>query len=227
LASGIRTAFDCTAECAAATLARDGSFGEAILPANFGNGVTMNRIHGSHLSAAGMAAPHSRTLGAATYTASDQACRHSSFAPLHYEPNYAYPLLVWLHGPGGSEKQLKRVMPLVSLRNYIGVAPRGMAMRSDAAGYGWRQTDDHIFLAEQRVFACVDQVRRRFNIDPTRVFLAGYDCGGTMALRLAMRHPQRFAGVISLSGPFPQGGAPLGRLLDARRLPVLILAGRE
>ena len=25
------------------------------------------------------------------------------FAPLHYEANYAYPLLVWLHGPADDE----------------------------------------------------------------------------------------------------------------------------
>ena len=28
-------------------------------------------------------------------------------APLHYEPNYAYPLLAWLHGSGGDERELK------------------------------------------------------------------------------------------------------------------------
>ena len=33
------------------------------------------------------------------------------FVPLHYEPNYAYPLLVWLHGPQDDQGQLKRIMP--------------------------------------------------------------------------------------------------------------------
>ena len=30
---------------------------------------------------------------------------HSLFAPLHYEPGYAYPLIVWLHGLHGDERQ--------------------------------------------------------------------------------------------------------------------------
>ncbi len=47
------------------------------------------------------------------------------FAPIHYESNYAYPLIVWLHGPHDDERQLKRIMPFVSLRNYVGVSPRG------------------------------------------------------------------------------------------------------
>lgn len=57
----------------------------------------------------------------------------SLFAPLHYEPNYAYPLLVWLHGPGESEQQLRRVMPSISLRNYVAVAPRGTVVAPAAA----------------------------------------------------------------------------------------------
>ena len=47
------------------------------------------------------------------------------FAPMHYESNYAYPLIVWLHGANDDERQLKRIMPFVSLRNYVAVSPRG------------------------------------------------------------------------------------------------------
>ena len=48
-------------------------------------------------------------------------------APCHYERNYAYPLVVWLHGSGGSETELRQVMELISLRNYASVAVRGIA----------------------------------------------------------------------------------------------------
>jgi hypothetical protein len=46
------------------------------------------------------------------------------FAPLHYEPNYAYPLVVWLHAEGTDEQDLSRVIPRISMRNYVAVAPR-------------------------------------------------------------------------------------------------------
>ena len=39
----------------------------------------------------------------------------STFAPIHYEERYAYPLLVWLHGDAGNEQELKQIMPLVSM----------------------------------------------------------------------------------------------------------------
>jgi phospholipase/carboxylesterase len=68
---------------------------------------------------------------------------------------------------------------------------------------------------------------RRFNVDVRRIFLAGFDDGGTMAFRLAMNHPYKFAGVISLGGALPSGGAPLSRLAEARQLAVFLAAGRR
>jgi phospholipase/carboxylesterase len=179
-------------------------------------------------------------------------CVHAMFAPVHYEPRYAYPVLVWLHGCGGDERQLQRVMPLVSMRNYVAVAPRGVDLPAEEtqqqietaqptaaqpetcqgqagrpACYGWLQTDEHIAEAEQRVFDCVDRAGRRYHIAPERVFLMGFDHGGTMALRIAFNHPDRFAGAISLGGSLPAGHAPLGNLVAARRLGVFLAAGRH
>ena len=47
---------------------------------------------------------------------------------MHYAPGYAYPLIVWLHGSGSDERQLQRIMPLVSMQNYVAVAPRGIPL---------------------------------------------------------------------------------------------------
>ena len=49
----------------------------------------------------------------------------TAFVPKHYEPRYAYPLLVLFHGRGGDEQQLLRIMPQLSNRNYVAVALRG------------------------------------------------------------------------------------------------------
>jgi len=151
------------------------------------------------------------------------------FAPLHYEPNYAYPLLVWLHGNGDDENQLKRIMPLVSLRNYVGVALRGTARAGveKRSGYTWPQTRADVALAEQHVFETIELAYGRFNIAPHRIFIAGFDSGGTMAFRLAMSHPHRFGGVLSLCGEFPADRTPLMRLADARRVPVFLACGRD
>ncbi len=48
-----------------------------------------------------------------------------------------------------------------------------------------------------------------------------------MAFRVAMNHPYKFAGVLSLGGGLPKGGAPLSRLPEARQLAVFLAAGRR
>ena len=74
------------------------------------------------------------------------------FAPLHYTSGYAYPLIVWLHGPGGDERQLMRIMPPISMQNYVAVAPRGLLLSEGAndQAYGWQQTEDQTTLATNR-----------------------------------------------------------------------------
>ena len=169
-------------------------------------------------------------VDSASFSAGSLDFAHALFAPLHYASGYAYPLVVWLHGCGGDERQLQRIMPLVSMQNYVAVAPRGIrlpdAEPSPRECYGWLQADDHIQQAEQRVFDSIELAQRKFHISPRRIFLTGFDSGGTMALRLAMSHPGRFAGVISLCGAFPTGGTPLGNLVAARRLGVFLATGR-
>lgn len=156
---------------------------------------------------------------------------HALFAPLHYEAHYGYPLIVWLHGPGDDEGQLTRIMPAVSLRNYVAVAPRGFPIppggRVDSARYGWQQTPEEIQGAAQRIAESIEAAGQRLNIAPGRIFLAGFDAGGTMAFRVAMNRPYRFAGVLSLGGAFPTGHTPLRCLAEARRLQVFLAAGRD
>ncbi|MCX7426537.1 MAG: alpha/beta hydrolase-fold protein [Planctomycetia bacterium] len=151
---------------------------------------------------------------------------HAIFAPLHYERNYDYPLIVWLHGPGSDERQLRHVMPAVSMRNYVAVAPRGLAAK-DEPGSPWPQSPEAIHRAEQRIFDSIDATAGKFRFSSERVFLAGFGDGGTMAFRVAMNHPERFAGVLSLCGAFPTGQTPFGRLPEARRLPVFMAVGRD
>src|SRR5262245_56830593 len=64
-----------------------------------------------------------------------------TFLPVGYEPNYPYPLLVFLHGQGSNEEQALRLAPRLSRRNYVSTALRGpvaTSARSDGQfGYGW------------------------------------------------------------------------------------------
>ena len=143
----------------------------------------------------------------------------SLFVPMHYEKNYAYPLIVWLHASGEKSSQLQRVMPEASMRNYVGIAPQAPVGNFEA-GYYWEEEPDSIDQAHDSIMAAVDYAAMRFNIASHRIFVAGHGSGGTMAFRIGLERPDVFAGVISINGPVPTRQKPLGRWHQSRELPV-------
>jgi phospholipase/carboxylesterase len=149
-----------------------------------------------------------------------------TFLPTGYEPNYPYPLLVFLHNQGGSEEQILRLAPHLSRRNYICIGLRGphrLDPRSDGRdAYGWGIDGALDGLVEEYVFRAVEQTRRHYHVHSERIYLAGFCEGAMLAYRLGFLYPERFAGVIALNGCIPRHGGPLLRLPDVRKLRVLI-----
>ena len=150
------------------------------------------------------------------------------FLPVHYTPTYEYPLIVWLHSNGFNENQVDQVMPHISLRNYVGLGVRA-GKAADAAGhrFDWQQSPSGISVAHEAIIDSVEEAISRFSINTSRIVLAGYRDGGTMAIRIALRDPDRFAGVISMGGRMPQGGIRNLQQLQERRLPMLWQWGDE
>jgi phospholipase/carboxylesterase len=148
-----------------------------------------------------------------------------TFLPTGYEPNYPYPLLVFLHGHGGCEEQVLRLAPQLSRRNYICIALRGphpLAPRHDGRpGFTWGSDADDPRV-EEYVLRAVEQTRRHYHVHSERIYLAGFREGATLAYRLGLLFPERFAGIISLNGALARRGGPLLRLPEVRRLRVLI-----
>ena len=136
---------------------------------------------------------------------------HLLLSPMNYEPKYAYPLLVWLHSTGEDERQLTRIMPVISLQNYAAVAPRGWLIEQPTCSpifdlsvtailhrpkklYDWVLSDENLSTSEQRIFDCIAVAQERCNIADSRIFIAGFGTGGSAALRLATLYPECFAG---------------------------------
>jgi phospholipase/carboxylesterase len=149
-----------------------------------------------------------------------------TFMPFGYEPNYPYPLLVFFHGQGDDEEQVLRLAPRLSRRNYICISLRGpdrLGLRQDGrAAYGWGQDGQCDGPIEDYVLRAVEQTRRSYHVHSERVYLAGVWEGATLAYRLGLSFPERFAGIISLNGQMPRRGCPLLRLNELRALKVFI-----
>jgi phospholipase/carboxylesterase len=150
------------------------------------------------------------------------AMQYASLGPMHYEPKYAYPLFIWLHGSGGDERQLHSIMPHISLRNYVAIAPRGTTPESNQRSFTWTQSSNAIDSATQYVHDCIAIATEKYHINSQKIFIGGLESGGTMALKIATSQPERFAGVISLNGPFPLNSGALCRYKTLRQLPLLM-----
>jgi phospholipase/carboxylesterase len=149
-----------------------------------------------------------------------------TFLPTGYEPNYPYPLLVFLHGQGGNEEQILRLAPRLSRRNYICIGLRGsqpLGPRSDGSvGYTWPAEGQCDAAIEDYVLRAVEQTRRNYHVHSERIYLAGICEGAMLAYRLGLAFPERFAGIISLNGSLPPRGSLFLRLPEIRSLRVFI-----
>lgn len=149
-----------------------------------------------------------------------------TFLPTGYEPKYAYPLVVLLHGHGGNEEQVMRWAPRLSRRNYICLGLRGtqrLGQRADGRpGYTWGTDGQCDTLTEDYIFRAIQQARRSYHVHSERIYLTGICEGSTIAYRMGLSYPERFAGVVSLNGSLPPRGSLFLRLPEVRQLRAFI-----
>jgi phospholipase/carboxylesterase len=148
-----------------------------------------------------------------------------TFLPFGYEPNYPYPLLVFLHQHGGNEEQVLRLAPPLSRRNFVCIALRGphrLEPRGDRPAFGWGADAEPDVLVEEYLLRAVEQTRRAYHIHSERIFLVGFCEGAGVAYHFGLRFPDRFGGIVSLNGCIPRGGCPLSRFPELRGLRTFI-----
>jgi poly(3-hydroxybutyrate) depolymerase len=152
------------------------------------------------------------------------------YVPTSYTGSKAYPLIVALHGLGGTEDAFfdgynKALPPLAESHGYIVAAPLGY--RVDGS-YGWglgtppadpttRRTQE---LSEQDVMQVLQRVRQQYKVDDTRIYLMGHSMGGIGTWKLAPKYPDVWAAIA----PFSGNGAP-DTLEKIRGVPEVIVHG--
>jgi S-formylglutathione hydrolase len=119
--------------------------------------------------------------------------------PPGYEGGGTYPLLLWLHGGGGSRDFLAGQQPLFEDAWRRSVA-EPMVVVTPSAGRSFyldyrdgSQRWETLLLDE-----LIPAMGSSYRIDPARVYVGGISMGGMGALRMAFKHPSRFRAVIAL-----------------------------
>jgi len=104
------------------------------------------------------------------------------------------PLFVFLHSWSGNYKQKNSKWQREAVaRDWIYLHPnfRGVNEQPTACGSA---------LARQDILDAMDAICKRYQVDETRVYLAGTSGGGHMAMLMAGHHPERFSAVSAWVG---------------------------
>jgi pimeloyl-ACP methyl ester carboxylesterase len=130
-----------------------------------------------------------------------------------YSPDQAYPLVVQLHG-----------LNFMEVLSGSRVRYRGMG------GPQWIEPDLRIIyvncfgrpstfyrgMGEEDMLEVIDEVRRRFRVDPDRVFIMGHSMGGSGSYTVGLHYPDRFGGIMPIDAAM---GPRLGGQAQARPVP--------
>ncbi len=110
------------------------------------------------------------------------------------------PLIIAFHGYGdraGNYPELWRG-PAGQIGAII-AAPQGE--RRVGNGFAWGDVDK----ADAVLLETLEKVEELYTVDRDRVVLTGFSQGGFIAMALGVRHPELFAGVIPIAGPYVPG----------------------
>ena len=105
----------------------------------------------------------------------------------------AWPLILFLHGAGerGDNLELVKVHGPPKLAEQGSDLPFIIVSPQVETGKWW----DSMYL-----MALLDDVEKRYDVDPNRIYLTGLSMGGYGTWELAMRAPERFAAIAPICG---------------------------
>jgi poly(3-hydroxybutyrate) depolymerase len=152
------------------------------------------------------------------------------YVPAGYTASRTYPLIIALHGLGGTEDSFfdgyERQFPVLAEQHgYIVAAPLGY--RVDGS-YGWglgtppadpatRRVQEY---SEQDVMHVLQTVKEQYKIDESRIYLVGHSMGAIGTWKLAPKYPDLFAAIATFAG----SGAP-ATLERIKQVPEFVVHG--
>lgn len=146
------------------------------------------------------------------------------FVPPQYQDGTPTPLVLMLHGGGGTARQFQSSanMDAVAEREgFLVVYPDGHNRTWNAGsccGAAVRDNVDDVgFIA-----ALVDALASTLSVDRTRVYMTGMSNGALMSMRVACERPERLAAVASV-----EGTVALERCQPTVPIPVMIVHGQD
>lgn len=140
---------------------------------------------------------------------------YALYLPKSFDPAKTYPLVISLHGAGSNHR--------LNLRRVFGQGNRPGETDGEASRYFPRlQEVDYIVasplargtmgyqgIGEKDVYDVMSDVKRRFPVDESRIYLTGLSMGGGGALWLGLTRPDLWAAIAPVCPAAPAGAEDL------------------
>jgi predicted peptidase len=156
---------------------------------------------------------------------------YSIYVPQNYNPEKSWPLVIDIHGAGGTGKSVIRSWEKrAEKRGFIAACPTCVTARKRWPGEG---TYKQWFMKESEkdmevILGMLGEILESYNIDAGAVLLTGFSGGGYPTYYTGLRHPDIFSAIAVRSGNF---WAPSYRSVEAtpslRKLRVYIVSGEK
>jgi len=161
------------------------------------------------------------------YTSEKANINYLLYIPGEYgaDPEREWPLLLYLHGMtrvNGSVKVLQNDYPLNTLADqdyfpFIVVAPQG--------------TGEYEFWAKDEMVSSImtllDEIQAILSVDTNRTYLTGVSAGGNGTWEIGVRHPERFAAMVSVMGYYGWPATVPENICDLTDVPVWAFHGAK
>ena len=133
------------------------------------------------------------------------------YVPTSYDGTNAYPLIIALHGLGGTEDSFfdgyDKQVPPASPNSTATSSPRRSATAWTAATGGASAIRRRIRRrgrlqdrSEQDVMQVLELVRQQYKIDDSRIYLIGHSLGAIGTWKIAPKYPDIWAAIAPISG---------------------------
>ena len=159
--------------------------------------------------------------------------------PDGYDPQHEYPAVVLLHGFGASMTDLAGLSTMLDRTGYLYLfpnAPIPLQIAPGMTGYAWTPPGDSADAhtaeraaerAEELLVGFYEEIEERHGVTDGGIVMGGFSQGGMMTYRFGLPRPEKFPGLVILSGRVQNPDGLSVRLPEHRDQPIFVAHGTQ